>query len=222
MNKSINNILVFISITVIITTVMLGFISWNWADDFGYYNNVKKAGGVIESMWVSYMSWDGRSLSVNTLLSVLLGLIHSAVLSGVIWICFFGGAAYLSFCLWYPNGYSNWTMIVFWSAFVLYGIQLHASQSVFWQTGGRYVGDVFFLLLWLFLFLNSFKNKTISVNHYSLLLLITFISALNGPQISATMLAMPPSSSLSLEQMRTAGAVAGARQRAKLAANKRL
>jgi len=42
------------------------------------------------------------------------------------------------------------------------------------------------------------------------------------PQISAAMLAMPPSSSLSLEQMRTAGAVAGARQRAKLAANKRL
>ena len=41
-------------------------------------------------------------------------------------------------------------------------------------------------------------------------------------QISATMLAMPPSSSLSLEQMRTAGALAGARQKAKLAANKRL
>lgn len=42
------------------------------------------------------------------------------------------------------------------------------------------------------------------------------------PQISATMLAVPPSSSLSLEQMRTAGALAGARQKAKLAANKRL
>jgi L,D-transpeptidase catalytic domain len=42
------------------------------------------------------------------------------------------------------------------------------------------------------------------------------------PQISAAMLAMPPSSSLSIEQMRTAGALAGARQKAKLAANKRL
>src|SRR6476619_5084799 len=42
------------------------------------------------------------------------------------------------------------------------------------------------------------------------------------PQISASMLAMPPSSSLSLAQMRTAGALAGARQKAKLAANKRL
>jgi hypothetical protein len=42
------------------------------------------------------------------------------------------------------------------------------------------------------------------------------------PQISADMLATPPSSSLTLEQMRTAGALAGARQRAKLAANKRL
>ncbi len=42
------------------------------------------------------------------------------------------------------------------------------------------------------------------------------------PQISASMLAMPPSSSLSLEQMRTAGALAGARQKAKLATNKRL
>jgi len=42
------------------------------------------------------------------------------------------------------------------------------------------------------------------------------------PQISAAMLATPPSSSLSLEQMRTAGALAGARQKAKLAANKRL
>ena len=42
------------------------------------------------------------------------------------------------------------------------------------------------------------------------------------PQISATTLAMPPSSSLTVEQMRTAGALAGARQKAKLAANKRL
>src|SRR4029077_9623644 len=42
------------------------------------------------------------------------------------------------------------------------------------------------------------------------------------PQITADMLATPPSSSLSVEQMRTAGALAGARQKAKLAANKRL
>jgi len=42
------------------------------------------------------------------------------------------------------------------------------------------------------------------------------------PQISVTSLAMPPSSALTVEQMRTAGALAGARQKAKLAANKRL
>jgi hypothetical protein len=41
-------------------------------------------------------------------------------------------------------------------------------------------------------------------------------------QISASMLAMPPSSSITVEQMRTAGALAGARQKAKLAASKRL
>jgi hypothetical protein len=41
-------------------------------------------------------------------------------------------------------------------------------------------------------------------------------------QITATMLATPPSSSLTVEQMRTAGALAGARQKAKVAANKRL
>ena len=43
-----------------------------------------------------------------------------------------------------------------------------------------------------------------------------------APQISATALATPPSGSLTTEQMRMAGALAGARQRAKLAANKRL
>jgi len=42
------------------------------------------------------------------------------------------------------------------------------------------------------------------------------------PQISATTLAMPPSTSLTVEQMRTAGALAGARRKAKLATNKRL
>ena len=41
------------------------------------------------------------------------------------------------------------------------------------------------------------------------------------PPISATMLTTPPSSSLTVEQMRTAGALAGARQKAKLAANKK-
>src|SRR5262249_24225445 len=40
-------------------------------------------------------------------------------------------------------------------------------------------------------------------------------------QISATTLAMPPSGSLSVEQMRVGGALAGARQKAKLAQNKR-
>jgi L,D-transpeptidase catalytic domain len=42
------------------------------------------------------------------------------------------------------------------------------------------------------------------------------------PQINAAALAMPPSSSLTVEQMRTAGALAGARRKAKLAQNKRL
>jgi hypothetical protein len=42
------------------------------------------------------------------------------------------------------------------------------------------------------------------------------------PQISATTLATPPSSALTVEQMRTAGPLAGARQKVKLAANKRL
>jgi len=41
-------------------------------------------------------------------------------------------------------------------------------------------------------------------------------------QITADMLAMPPSSSLTVEEMRTAGALAGARRKAKFAANKRL
>ncbi len=41
------------------------------------------------------------------------------------------------------------------------------------------------------------------------------------PQISATTLATPPSRSLTVEQMRMAGALAGERQKAKLAANKR-
>ena len=41
------------------------------------------------------------------------------------------------------------------------------------------------------------------------------------PQISATALATPPSGSLSVEQMRMAGVLAGARQKAKLAQNKR-
>jgi hypothetical protein len=42
------------------------------------------------------------------------------------------------------------------------------------------------------------------------------------PQITADMLAMPPASSLTVEEMRTAGALAGARRKAKLAQNKRL
>jgi hypothetical protein len=47
------------------------------------------------------------------------------------------------------------------------------------------------------------------------------VTAQPPPQISATTLATPPSSSLSVEEMRMAGALAGARQKAKLAANKR-
>src|SRR5436190_7009108 len=42
------------------------------------------------------------------------------------------------------------------------------------------------------------------------------------PQISVTTLATPPSSALTVEQMRMAGALSGLRQKAKIAANKRL
>jgi hypothetical protein len=42
------------------------------------------------------------------------------------------------------------------------------------------------------------------------------------PQISATTLAAPPSGTLTVEQMRMAGALAGSREKAKLASNKRL
>jgi hypothetical protein len=42
------------------------------------------------------------------------------------------------------------------------------------------------------------------------------------PQISVTTLATPPSTSLTVEEMRMGGALAGARQKAKLAQNKRL
>ena len=44
----------------------------------------------------------------------------------------------------------------------------------------------------------------------------------SSAQISAAMLAAPPSSSLTVEEMRMGGALAGARQKAKLAQNKRL
>jgi L,D-transpeptidase catalytic domain len=47
------------------------------------------------------------------------------------------------------------------------------------------------------------------------------VTAEPPPQISAATLATPPSGSLSVDQMRMAGALAGARQKAKLAANKR-
>lgn len=43
-----------------------------------------------------------------------------------------------------------------------------------------------------------------------------------APKITASTLAMPPSSSLSVDQMRMAGALAGAKQKAKVAQNKRL
>lgn len=52
----------------------------------------------------------------------------------------------------------------------------------------------------------------------------TTVANLTEPpsQITADMLATPPSSSLSVEQMRTAGAIAGARKKGKFATNKRL
>ena len=50
----------------------------------------------------------------------------------------------------------------------------------------------------------------------------TSVTSQPSPQVSATTLATPPSGSLSVDQMRMAGAIAGARQKAKLAQNKRL
>ncbi|HEX5491759.1 MAG TPA: L,D-transpeptidase [Candidatus Udaeobacter sp.] len=48
------------------------------------------------------------------------------------------------------------------------------------------------------------------------------VTAQPAPKITASTLATPPSSSLSVDQMRMAGALAGAKQKAKLVQNKRL
>lgn len=172
----------------ILTTILLCMNSWAWADDFGMHTNIKQAGGVLQSLVHGYLYWDGRFASPIAILQAFLLLWHIPELASLVWIAFFIGAAVLSLYLIYPDIKTKWYSYVFWFSALLYGVRNHASESIFWVTGGIYIAGMFLLLLWFVYLVKVVNGKVFGSRSIFTLVLLTILSALNGPQVCAAML----------------------------------
>lgn len=115
-----------------------------WADDFYIYNQLQER-GVWDFMWSGYMSWDGRFVSLNALVQLLLIKTDSAPLAVGFWSLMFLTAATLGVEVFRKEtggdgskvGKSRQVIILL--CLMWLGFSNHLSETLYWVTGGIYI-----------------------------------------------------------------------------------
>jgi hypothetical protein len=175
-------------LVLLINIFLLSIFSWRWADDYGMYNNIIKAGGILQSLNYGYFNWDGRFFSVLALIQACLLKLQSPELGSLIWVSCFFLTVYFVFKELKFLFSLNKNLIFIIACFILYGLREVASENVFWLTGGIYSATIFFFIYWFYKFRCLINNlNEIKVKDYILLIVLTIICSQNGPQVSASM-----------------------------------
>jgi hypothetical protein len=175
-------------LVLLINVFLLSIFSWRWADDYGMYNNIIKAGGVFQSLKFGYFNWDGRFFSFIAIIQACLLKLQSAELGAVIWVsCFLFAGHYLFKELSYLFFLNKYVTFII-ACFILHGLREVASESVFWLAGGFYSATILILMFWFYRTRTLIfeLNANYSFNFFFLIVL-TIVSSQNGPQVSASM-----------------------------------
>ena len=141
-------------VPVVWAIIHLGLLTWPWADDFSYMNQVLSTENVIEYIKNQYVSWEGRFLSFPFFYVLLRKVEYTNLVVAVMCTCFLG-SVFLSARLWqkifnpdkkHINPYLLLAMLcTFWI-----GLRPILAQTLYWATGGiQYMIPLLGSLVWL-------------------------------------------------------------------------
>lgn len=171
-----HHILMLLSLIPILLIMSLGYISWEWADDYSIKFLSVKFNSTIGYLFDRYMQWDGRSLTLPAVIQILLIKHTSAPFAGIIWVSCFMVTSYfiLQIILYETNLKSSYSIILLSVIALLlwHGMYSHISETVYWMTGGIYICYAMIGVIWCYVLI----TKKIFKLNYILITLISFVA----------------------------------------------
>jgi hypothetical protein len=151
-------VLVILCSIAILSIVGLSAVTWQKADDFSVYTNIKSHANIFHDAAESYKLWDGRAFSPGKLLTVFMIEHAPSEVSNFVWSLFFVGYVLMIFAilrfempgLHIATGASRLIVLGILCSSVWLSMGIHDSQTIYWATGGFYTFDNFFQLLWIY------------------------------------------------------------------------
>jgi Family of unknown function (DUF6056) len=177
------NYLMIFSGIVILIILLLSINGFYWADDYGFMSDLKRD-GVFKNCYEGYFRWDGRFLSLGAIFqcfSLLYLQIETIIL---IWTCCVLLSGVLMFYIIdcelninFKNKHFRVLMLLIFPIILWLGSLIHASETIYWATGGTYSFDLMLGAIWVLLFLKLQKNKN---NLFLKILFLLFSFAVGG------------------------------------------
>lgn len=151
-----------------------------WADDFVFMERVKDY-NIVDYIWSGYMQWDGRYLSLHTVLHYFMIKHFGVVFSVFVWSLFF--YLFCLFALLLVEEHQKLTLnfrVFFLKLGLLtlllwLGFSYHIADTVYWAAGGGYVMSLAMVYGWVYVYR---KNGDKSAHLH--LIVFFFFSLLTG------------------------------------------
>ena len=168
--------------------LMLCFFTWFSGDDICYQNELSRY-SVLEKAWLQYNYWDGRSLSIASLLQ-LAGLKYfPAPLITLIWAVSFIGAAFMILKIAgmeqrssqrKPVSFNELSVMV---AVLWLGMWKLIPDIIYWSTGGWYSMMLLLSLVWIYIFQKGLKYKWYSTGGSAVIFITSLLCGNNSHNV---------------------------------------
>ncbi len=150
--------------------------------------------GIFNYGWLTYQNWDGRALSVSSILQSGLLRYASPWLVVLCWQAFFVATVYLVLSIVQQQALKvkkskTIVELAVWIGVFWLGNFINVADTLYWCTGGVYTLNLFLLFLWIYLF-NTLCRAANSLSVFSQLAfgVFTLLLAQSSAQIGAALL----------------------------------
>jgi hypothetical protein len=184
-SKRILNVLGGLSIAGI---AVLCWFTWFSADDICYRNELARY-GVFEKAWLQYLHWDGRSLSVASILQLAFLKYLPAPVITFAWVCAFtGNAILIQKILRLENSGAGPQRISvistgLLSAVLWLGLWKLVPDILYWPTGGWYCVMCLLGLCWILVLLRDLRAKRFSAQRALFIFLCSLLCGNNSQNL---------------------------------------
>jgi len=151
-----------VAVAVIVSVILLSFITWQWADDFSSDSKLRSQ-TVLQCVRYAYRQWDGR-IFVGLVGSIFHRYLpHDCILA--FWSIFFILVAVMIneiICFEFSAAYSippaKLIPVAILTAALWYGMKSHISETIYWASGGWYSLINFIGILWCYCLIRIVHN----------------------------------------------------------------